>query len=44
MNTRPAESGYTAANSAGVPDENLCITRVASASGLSAPGAVELAV
>ena len=39
MNTRPAESGYTAANSCGVPDANVRITNAASASGLDVPGA-----
>jgi hypothetical protein len=43
MKTRPAESGYTAANSSGVPEEKTCMTAVASASGVRdgspAPGA-----
>ena len=34
MNTRPAESGNTAENSCGVPDENFFITDVASDSGV----------
>src|SRR5512142_2511362 len=40
MKTRPAESGSTAANSAGVPEENFCMKSDASASGVSAPSGV----